>query len=1012
MRLILTFVLASLALIGSAQFKVDPQKVPIVSAKRRALIIGASNFEHLGKLDYASSDAEHFRDALLNGFKFTPNSIRFISDSPTCVEKPNSATITKALNELLADPTLDKGDLFILFFSGHGMGKADTDYFCATDTKLDDVETTGLPVKKVIETLKASGLRNILIIADACRAGEESTFGNQLTNLARKTNIAVLLGCEPGKKSYEAPALHSGVFTYFLLKSLSNPKNRTESGGLWTSQIATSIESSVFEYTKHDYGDNAQRPTAFADPTSDVMLAKFVDASTSRSLVDAGKLNDPLKISDELAQQVPEMLVGNDYLAALEAAKQALALDSTNYYAALYASYATIYLGRNGEHEKYCDMLKKSDNPYFKNLGYVQSESRQTSLADRLRELESFWNASPKDEVHAGLVWGKATMFAPSFAVKVLLEKMLPDIKSGRLKTFFEGEIARENNQLELALAKYQAALALPIESSLIQDEVLIILQFPVLRQLQRNAELMAIMDTQLKKPVVPAVVWVTVAANLKALGQREQAINVIKKYINDQNLTEDEVLICAKTMGASVVDIADALEAQVKLKPYSWKVRTAASLATGMKSKDAKSTEAAFETARKYCDDDLEIISLAYSLIGSVIDDAEKNFNIPSEKFADQLEAFHMLFLSQVQSIGDDSEKWQQLGELGLAVGHGPQTMRLVRKYLKDFNARSSLGSEFYTMLFQLATTTEDDDVAKFAAGHPSLAEPDRSDMVLLYSTYLISRGNYGEARNQLKTLKTSSEIFAPLRTSVDLVLKARTGDLVPLKKFMQGHFELTEAEILAEGIGALALSDLNQNDEAFPHLEKLSSYISVMVSSVSLRCVERYIKLLKAGGKTITADEKLFQILQSNQISPAIKAAFFGSAPGLNNFVGSFKAEAAWFSDEMFDEKNPTHESQLNMAAAGKGKFDFTVAASGIVSGEVSIEGGRTFVLTGKVDDLGNLQGSAVAGDQKFLVEAKLLSQEFRKTEAFKKSNVGQIVLFTNDKGLVTRWLVPFAL
>ena len=90
-------------------------------------------------------------------------------------------------------------------------------------------------------------LRNILIVADACRAGTQSNFGIALNFVARKSNIALLLGCEPGKKSYEAPALRSGVYTYFLLKSLSNSKNRTPLGGLWASKVARCLEGDFVE---------------------------------------------------------------------------------------------------------------------------------------------------------------------------------------------------------------------------------------------------------------------------------------------------------------------------------------------------------------------------------------------------------------------------------------------------------------------------------------------------------------------------------------------------------------------------------------------------------------------------------------------------------------------------------------------------------------------------------------------------------------------------------------------
>jgi len=120
-RTITSLLLAVLAAIGCAQFKVDPQKIPIVQPKRRALIIGASNYQYLGKLNYADSDAERFRDALIKGFGFTKRLDSVISDATDSPQKPIASTILSELDRMLKDPVLDKGDMFILFFSGHGM---------------------------------------------------------------------------------------------------------------------------------------------------------------------------------------------------------------------------------------------------------------------------------------------------------------------------------------------------------------------------------------------------------------------------------------------------------------------------------------------------------------------------------------------------------------------------------------------------------------------------------------------------------------------------------------------------------------------------------------------------------------------------------------------------------------------------------------------------------------------------------------------------------------------------
>ncbi len=1011
MRRIITILLLAITAFGTAQFKVDPQKVPIVQKKRRALIIGASDYQSLGKLKFAYSDAERFRDALIQGFGFTKDSIRLITDSPDNPIKPVAQTILGELDNMLMDPILDKGDMFIMYFSGHGMATAKGDYLCSTDTKLSNVESTGVPVLEVVQKLVKAKLRNVVIIADACRAGEKNEFGSELFNEARKANIAVMLGCSPGQKSYEVPALKSGVFTYFLLKALSNPKNRTESGGLWTSKVAQSVESSVFEYTLHDYGDNAQRPKSFADPTSDVMLAKFVDRTQPGAKnEDLEMVPDRAKVSDQMVEIGLQNISANDYTAALEANKQSLTLNPENLFAAYYASISTMYLGRSGEHEKFCDVLKNSSNPYFRNLGFVQSNSRATPMADRMKSLIAFWDASPKDEINAIIAWGKSRTFLPIALTKELIQHMVPDLPEGsRLRKFFEGEIATADNKPEVAIACYRAAMSISTSPAYIDDEMLTVLQFPLLRQLKRDVELKSILRDLFSKQKVSNMVWVIGAVNLKEMGNRDAAIAIVKKGIKEPGLTELEVVLLSIVMGSSLAEIAPDLEEIQKKSPYSWKIRTMTLVARALVKQDVEAAQKAFEEASLYCDDEVEIASLTYDIERAIFDDGIKYLGIPAEKFAEPKELFRLIFFNLADRMGTDSQKWFQLGELGMETLQGPDTLRLFKRYIKDFNANSTLGSEFYLMLFQLAVTVEDDNLVKFAVNHPALVEPDRSDVRSLYAAYLVSRGDYVNARAPLALVADVSESNKVVKLALEAVLRARTGDIAGLQKFLAQKFGDTEGELIAQGVAALALSDLGKNEEAFEHLELFTRFQPTMVASIPLRCVQRYLQILKLKGKTGDSDLTLFEMLKTNQVSPAIMASYFGSKPEITDFIGHLSADTNWVSDQNYNAKDPSHKDVYQTAAIGHGRFEMTVEKDGSVKGSIKVLDGESFDLVGKVDKFGNLRGKAKSQIHEFEVEAKLISNDFKATEAFRKSNIGQMINVYNEKGLVVRWLLP---
>lgn len=1014
MRVLICFLCLLVGGLSWGQIQPEAQKVPVVHAKRRALIIGANDYQYLGKLAYPSSDASRFRKLLVDNLRFTDNSIRFLSDREPSAKPPTSANISEAMDSLLSDPALDKGDLFILYFSGHGMGIPQGDYLCATDSKPDDVDRTGIPVGPLIQRLVDAKLRNVLIIADACRAGEKNSFGRQLSDLAKKANIAVILGCEPGKKSYESAQLKSGVFTYFLLKSLVNPKTRTEVGGLWASRVAASLTDSVFQFTEHDYGVNAQRPTSFADPTSDVLVARYVDAKDVANLgVDAQMTTSPAKAADALVAMTGDLLQQNKMDVLLEVNKVALSLDSTNLYAAYYAAVACQELGRTGEQEKFCDMLKKSEDAYFRNFGYVISDSRTTAIDDRVKYLEKYWEASSKEEIHAVLVWARARAFAPSESITRLVKKMLPDIKpQTRLYEFFQGEVSSAAQKPAEALGHFQAALMAKEPDSMVSNDIIVVFQMAILFELRKPDELKALLRDQFDHDTVAPMIWSSAAMYLKALGNREAALAIVKKGLKEPNLQPAIVVLACTAAGTDIVSLVDDLDAQVKMQPFSWQIRTAALIARGVRDKDANATALAFEEANKYCDDELEIISLTYQINSSILKDGKAQHPELAAKADEVYAMFRLLFETKAASIGTDSEKWIQLGDLGLSVLQAPAVLKVFKSNLKSYDAAAAYGSEFYSILFQLATSMDDDEIIEKAVHHPDLIEPTRSDVMIQYAAYLVSRGKYEEAQRVNVATPVCSEPLKIVKSALDAIAKSRKGDSTALKAFLAQEFSVVSEPLVARGIAAMALADAGDTETALPHLEFFTKMQPTTVVSVPYRCIQRYLNILRAQGKQALADEKLFEALLVNTVSPGIADSYFGAKPNVANFVGSFKAkETHWFSDELFDDSNPTHKNAYLAGAIGDGSMEITIAADGKLTGFMQIKDGERFELVGQVDALGNLRGQATNAKHKLTMFAKMVSRDFMKTETFQKSSVGQLIQFYDEQGIACSWYLPYS-
>lgn len=276
MKKLLLLITLSLGLAGStfAQSQESPEaiRLPQMQPKKWALCIGVSNYQSLGKLTYSTKDSITFAQTLKTELNFAEDSVFVMADRDG-YETPTADNVNRKLDEILSKSSLDSGDLFIIYFSGHGTGLADGDYWLPNDATPANVAEKGISITDVLARLTKKKLRNVVLISDACRSGDKNPFGRSLITLSKKTNIGVLLGCAPGQKSYESPTLGQGAFTYFLNRAIKNKSAIDKSqGSMLLSKLGAIVGKNVEEFTRHDYGDNAQKPSIFAEKEQEVVL--------------------------------------------------------------------------------------------------------------------------------------------------------------------------------------------------------------------------------------------------------------------------------------------------------------------------------------------------------------------------------------------------------------------------------------------------------------------------------------------------------------------------------------------------------------------------------------------------------------------------------------------------------------------------------------------------------------------------------------------------------------------
>lgn len=995
-RTCLSFVVLLVSALSFGQLQLDQTAIPFVQAKRRALVIGAGDYQTLGKLEYSASDATKFANSLKKNFRFSPDTVDLVTDENG--SKLDGKTILSHLDRLLNDPTIDKSDLFIFYFSGHGVGVPSGDYLCSPDSTVKNIEQTGLKVTDIIERLGAKKLRNFVFIADACRSGEENFFGSQITDIGRRSNLAILLGSKAGQKSYEVPRLKSGVFTHYLLRAMENVKTRTKTGALWFSKVGASLQGSVVDYTTQEFGNAVQTPVVVADPTSDVLMANFAPSSEA-----AG--DDPqvaaVARADQLFQQGEIALDEGDFGTAVDLLKQAYALDSENLFAAYYASVALDALGRQGEKEKFCDFLKNSQNSYFRALGNLQSDSRMTPIADRIKAAEDYWNECPKTATDAMMIWGKMRVYAPMSVTATMVRKMLPSFEDKtRIAAFFRGELAFSENDYPRALAEYDAAILEPDTKDLLPDSIMEVLASPLLRFMGRQDELRSRILKACEGPNVAPLIWVSGAMNLRLCGFRDEAIALAKRFLPKAELNDVEIVQCVQALGTASLDHVEDFKRQLQLTPFSWVKHLVSGIVEGMKIQNLEKTATALEIARKYCDDDMEIVDFSFQIEDAIIDDAITHKGVPYTEFLEVYSVFRSQYFSRAAKLGTDFEKWARLTDLGIKLYRAPQAYRLLQHYNPDFKNETQLDAKFITTLLQLGMTVDDEELAKFGAFHPSLVTPDKDDNALLYYVYLYGKDRTEGLKEKIEALGTVSDTLLAIREALMLALTSTKADYHALSSFASTEHSYTEGIVLSKGIAGLALLKLGAESEAEYCLSLFGSFQSSLIQTFSYRCTSEYIKLLRKQGKPDDADAVTYSATQYSALTPSVRSLGYGGKPDINRYAGQYEATCKWMGDEEFDEKNPEHLDSYVVSALGEGAIKLKVTNDGKVSGTLSITKGPTFAVTGKVDGNGNLDAKAIAGERSYDIESKLVPPYMHKTDVVKGSPAGQAMLLTHSK------------
>ena len=223
------------------------------SAKRFALIVGVDQYAdtQITTLGGASNDAKTLANALIRYAGFPSEQVTLLASDQPAERQPTRGNILRRLSNFAAIVPPD--GLLLLSFAGHGIEREGQAFLLPSDSQVsndvDLLEQTAINVSQVRDRIKKIGVKQVLMIVDACRndpVGRANADNPLTAAYTRGFNFdlrnhevqafATLYATEVGHRAYEYKEKKQGYFTWVLVEALrggaANEKGEVTLAGL------------------------------------------------------------------------------------------------------------------------------------------------------------------------------------------------------------------------------------------------------------------------------------------------------------------------------------------------------------------------------------------------------------------------------------------------------------------------------------------------------------------------------------------------------------------------------------------------------------------------------------------------------------------------------------------------------------------------------------------------------------------------------------------------------------
>jgi len=246
-------------------------------AKRWALIIGIDRYRdgQISSLKGAANDAHALAGALVQFAGFPADQVILLASDQPEERQPTRVNILRRLSNLKS--LVPKDGLLLVSFAGHGIEREGQAFLLPSDAQISEdvtfLEDTAVGVTRMRDGIRATGVRQVLLLLDACRNDPtgRADAPNVLTegytrgfNFDRRNSevdaFAVLYATEVGKRAFEYTEKRQGYFTWAVVDAMRGAA-ANQSGEVTLGRLVDYVQETVAKRTQIDMGaGKIQRP--------------------------------------------------------------------------------------------------------------------------------------------------------------------------------------------------------------------------------------------------------------------------------------------------------------------------------------------------------------------------------------------------------------------------------------------------------------------------------------------------------------------------------------------------------------------------------------------------------------------------------------------------------------------------------------------------------------------------------------------------------------------------------